>query len=80
MRQNKPLRKAYFRMDHIRRQLIRPGCMRLMLAFVEKGGDPLTEWKKAGNQISRRLKHRLPGDWKTKRGIKKRKMSIAWFM
>ncbi len=59
---------------HTRRQLDKPGFMRLIIP-VE--GDPLREWKAWGDRVVRRYEARLPGNWKTKRGIKKRMRALG---
>jgi hypothetical protein len=55
--------------------LTRPGLMRLILPPLANT-DPLLEWKKWAARVTTRLNHRLPGNWKTRRGIKKRKKAL----
>lgn len=60
---------------YLQRQLCRPGFTRLMLP-QPYGEDPLTEWKKWADAVTLRYEHRLPGNWRTRRGIKKRKKAL----
>lgn len=60
---------------HLRWELTKPGFIRLVVLPPEPGKDPLREWKAWGYRVSLKL-GRLPGNWKTKRGIKKRKKAL----
>jgi hypothetical protein len=53
------------------------GKMRLMLPPIPIGGDPDIEWKKWADRVSSGLGSRIPGNWRTKRGRKKR-MKWLW--
>jgi len=61
---------------YIRWQLTQPGWQRLMICFTGPGGDPLKEWKDWAKRVGKTLNTRIPGNWKTKRGIKKRKRAL----
>lgn len=53
-----------------------PGFTRLFVLPPAYGDDPLEEWKKWGDRMSRFVGHRLPGNWKTSRGIRKRQKAL----
>ena len=57
-------------------RLTQPSFARLVLPPIDLGGDPLKDWKEWGDRISKRLGHRLPGNWHTSRGIMKRKRAL----
>lgn len=61
--------------NYIRKEVAKAGFLRLILP-QDYGGDPLKEWKALGDRTTKRYKHRLPGNWNTKRGIKKRRRAI----
>lgn len=56
-------------------KLTQPSCWRLVLPPTA-GADPLKEWKEWAARVTTKLNHRLPGNWKTSRGIKKRKKAL----
>lgn len=50
-----------------------PGYARLILPPIEQGCDgPDQEYKDWGARVSNRLGGRIPGNWRTSRGTKKR--------